>query len=66
MKNAPDVPAAYRLSRVIVTFGLPIIFLPALFLSLDEMPKVMLPLAFALAITRRVLLPRWLGKAAAG
>ena len=35
----------------------------ALFLSLEQMPKVMLPLAMLLALVRRVLLPRWLGKA---
>ena len=60
---APEVSRAYRLTRVIVTFGLPLVFLPGLFLSLDQMPKVMLPLALGLALTRRVLLPKWLGKA---
>jgi uncharacterized membrane protein len=60
---APEVSRAYRVTRVIVTFGLPIVFLPGLFLSLEEMPKFMLPLAFGLVIVRRVLLPRWLGKA---
>jgi uncharacterized membrane protein len=60
---APEVSSAYRLTRVIVTFGLPIVFLPALFVSLEQMPRVMLPLALVLALTRRVLLPKWLGKA---
>jgi uncharacterized membrane protein len=60
---APEVSRSYRVQRVIVTLGLPLVFLPALFLSLEDMPRVMLPLAFGLAITRRVLLPRWLGKA---
>jgi uncharacterized membrane protein len=60
---APEVSHTYRLTRVIVTFGLPIVFLPALFLSLEQMPKVLLPLALLLALVRRVLLPRWLGKA---
>jgi len=27
------------------------------------MPKVLLPIAFVLLLIRRVLLPRWLGKA---
>jgi uncharacterized membrane protein len=59
---APEVSRAYRLTRVIVTFGLPLVFLPALFLSLDDMPKVLLPLAIGLGLLRRVILPRWLGK----
>ena len=59
---APEVSRAYRLSKVIVTFGLPLIFLPAMFLSLEQMPKIMMPLAFGLLLVRRVILPRWLGK----
>ena len=59
---AGEVSAGYRLSRVIATLGLPIIFTPALFLSLAQMPKVLLPMAVLLGIVRRVLLPRWLGK----
>ena len=63
---APEVPAAYRLSRVIVTFGLPVLFAPALFLSVEDMPKAMIPLALGLGLVRRVVLPRWLGKAEGG
>jgi uncharacterized membrane protein len=59
---APEVSRTYWLTRVILTFGLPIVFLPGLFLSLEQMPKVMLPMAFGLAFVRRALLPRWLGK----
>ena len=59
---APEVSRAYRLMRVIVTFGFPIVFLPGLFLSLEDMPKALLPLALLLALLRRVILPRWLGK----
>jgi uncharacterized membrane protein len=60
---ASEVTFAYRWSRVIGTLGLPLIFLPALFVSVEEMPKVMFPLAAALLIVRRVLLPRWIKKA---
>ena len=59
---APEVSHAYRLMRVIVTFGFPIVFLPGLFLSLQDMPKVLLPLAVLLGLLRRVILPKWLGK----
>jgi hypothetical protein len=59
---APEVSRAYRLMRVIVTFGFPIVFLPGLFLSLEDMPKVLLPLALLLGLLRRVILPRLLGK----
>ena len=60
---ADEVTSAYRWSRVIVTLGMPIIFFPALFVSVEQMPKVLLPIAFVLLLIRRVLLPRWLGKA---
>lgn len=60
---APEVTSAYRWSRVIGTLGMPLIFLPALFLSVEQMPKIMLPLAAVLVIVRRVLLPRWVAKA---
>ena len=59
---APEVSRAYRLTRVIVTFGLPVVFVPALFLSIEDMPKVMIPCALGLGLLRRVILPRWLGK----
>jgi uncharacterized membrane protein len=62
---APEVTSAYRWSRVIRTLGLPIIFLPALFLPVEQMPKVLLPLAGAFLIVRRVLLPRWVAQASA-
>jgi hypothetical protein len=43
--------------------GMPLIFSPALFLSVEQMPKVLLPLALLLILVRRVLLPRWVVKA---
>jgi len=60
---APEVSNAYRWSRVIVTLGMPIIFLPGLFIPVEQMPKVMLPLAAIMVILRRVLLPRWMARA---
>jgi uncharacterized membrane protein len=60
---APEVTSAYRWSRVIGTLGMPLIFTPALFLSVEQMPSIMLPLAAALVIVRRVVLPRWVAKA---
>ena len=60
---ADEVTSAYRWSRVITTLGMPIIFFPALFIPVEQMPKVLLPLAAILLFVRRVLLPRWLGKA---
>ena len=60
---APEVTFSYRWSRAIGTLGLPLIFVPALFVSVEEMPRVMLPLAAALLFLRRVVLPRWIKKA---
>jgi uncharacterized membrane protein len=62
---APEVTSAYRWSRVIGTLGMPIAFLPALLVSVEQMPKILLPLAVALIIMRRILLPRWVAKAGA-
>jgi hypothetical protein len=50
---------------VVRTLGLPIIFLPALFLSMEQMPTTFVPLAVAFLIVRRFLLPRWVAKAGA-
>lgn len=58
-----EVTFAYRWSRVIGTLGMPLVFSPALFLSVEQMPKVLLPLAVLLILVRRVLLPRWVAKA---
>jgi uncharacterized membrane protein len=60
---ASEVPFTYRWSRVIGTLGMPLIFLPALFVSVELMPKVLVPLAFVLIVVRRVLLPRWAARA---
>jgi uncharacterized membrane protein len=60
---APEVTSTYRWSRVIRTLGLPLIFLPALFLGVEQMPTIMVPFALALLLVRRVLLPRWLAGA---
>lgn len=60
---APEVTSAYRWSRVIGTLGMPIAFLPALLVTVEQMATMMLPLAAALVLVRRVLLPRWIAKA---
>lgn len=57
-----EVTSAYRWSRVIGTLGMPMILSPALFLSIEQMPKVLLPLAVLLIFVRRVLLPRWVAR----
>ena len=62
---APEVTSAYLWARVIGTFGMPLIFLPALFLTLEQTPAIMVPLAAALLFVRRVWLPRWVARQAA-
>lgn len=57
-----EVTSAYRWSRVIGVIGLPLAFVPALLISVEQIPAVMLPMAVGLAVLRRVLLPRWFGK----
>jgi uncharacterized membrane protein len=61
---ASEVTSAYRWSRVIGTLGMPLIFLPALFVTLEQMPKVLVPLAAALVFVRRIALPRWVARQA--
>ena len=61
---APEVTAAYLWARVIGTFGMPLIFLPALFLTMEQTPAILVPLAAALLLVRRVLLPRWVARQA--
>jgi uncharacterized membrane protein len=60
---ASEVTSVYRWSRVIGTLGMPFIFLPALFVTLEQMPKILVPLALVFILVRRVLLPRWAAKA---
>jgi uncharacterized membrane protein len=60
---AAEVSKTDRWSRVGGTLFLPLIFVPALFIGVEAMPKVMFPLAAALLILRRVVLPRWVAKA---
>ena len=59
---AREVTSAYLWSRVIGTFGMPLILMPALFLTLDRTPTIVVPLAAALVVVRRVLLPRWVAR----
>jgi uncharacterized membrane protein len=62
---APEVTQVSRWSRVIGTLGMPLAFLPALFLNVEQMATFMVPFAAALVLVRRVLLPRWAAKAGA-
>jgi uncharacterized membrane protein len=59
---APEVSAGYRWSKVIGTSALPLFFVPALFITVAQIPTILLPLAGALLVLRRVLLPKWFGK----
>ena len=60
---AREVTRAYRWSRVIGTLGMPVVFLPGVFLRVEDMAEVFLPLAVLLLIVRRVVLPRWVKRA---
>jgi len=62
--TAREVTSAYLWSRVIGTFGMPLILMPALFLTLDRTPTIVVPLGAALLFVRRVLLPRWVARQA--
>jgi TMEM175 potassium channel family protein len=59
---ASEVTQAYRWSRVIGTLGMQVVFAPALFVPVEQMPTVLGPLAAGLLILRRVVLPRWVAK----
>jgi len=54
-----EVTSAYLWARVIGTFGMPLILMPALFLTLERTPGIVVPLGAGLLLVRRVLLPRW-------
>jgi hypothetical protein len=58
-----EVSSAYRWSKVIGVLGLPLAFVPAMLISVEQIPAVMIPMALALAALRRVVLPRWFGPA---
>ncbi|MES2443506.1 MAG: TMEM175 family protein [Pseudomonadota bacterium] len=58
---APEVTSGYRWSKVIGMLALPLLFVPALFITVEQIPLVLLPLAIGLAVLRRVILPRWFG-----
>jgi uncharacterized membrane protein len=60
----PEVTSAYRWARAALALTIPILFTPALFLSLAYLPAVMIPLGIAALVLRRILAPRWLKKAA--
>ena len=51
-----------RWVRVAYAAVFPVLFLPVLLLPSDQFATVMLPLVVIVALTRRVLLPKWLGK----
>lgn len=57
-----EVTPAYRWSKVIGVLALPLAFVPALVITVEQIPAVMLPLALGVAVLRRVVLPRWFGK----
>jgi uncharacterized membrane protein len=61
---APEVSSTYLWSRVIGTLGMPLILMPALFLTLEQTPAFVVPLGAALLLVRRVLLPRWVARRA--
>jgi uncharacterized membrane protein len=58
-----EVTSAYRWARVAVSLTMPMLFVPMLFLALQDLPVVMIPLGIAAVLFRRLLVPRWLARA---
>jgi len=58
----PEVPRPYRIARTLMVAVLPVVMIPALFIShANELLWVMLPIAAGAMVVRRFVLPRWLG-----
>jgi uncharacterized membrane protein len=60
----PAVTRPYRWARIVIAGFLPVLFLPILILPPEQAAPIMLPGVAMIAIVRRVLLPKWLGRTA--
>jgi uncharacterized membrane protein len=61
----PTVPRAYRWIRIAASVALPLVFFPLLVVPPEQAAPFMLPVVLIMLVLRRVVLPRWLGKAPA-
>lgn len=53
-----EVPWSFRVGRIAGSLASPLIFLPNIFLPIDQTTFLMLPVALALVAVRRVIVPR--------